>query len=275
MRIDAHQHFWQLAARQGAWPPPELATLYRDFAPPDLQPLLRAHGIDATVLVQSMPDEDDTRFMLDLADRHPFVAAIVGWVDMKAADAPRRIAALARHPKLRGLRPMLQDLPDDGWIDDPVLDPAVAAMLSHGLAFDALVLPRQLPALLAFARRHPGLPIVIDHAAKPDIAGGDIGRWRADIAQLAALPQVHCKLSGLVTQAGPGWTVQDLRSAADHLLAAFGADRVMWGSDWPVLTLAAGYGEWLAACAELLDGLDAPGRQAVLGLTARRFYRIG
>lgn len=275
MRIDAHQHFWQLAAREGAWPPPELAALYRDFGPPDLDPLLRGHGIDATVLVQSMPDEDDTRFMLDLAERHPFIAAVVGWVDMKAADAPQSITALARHPKLRGLRPMLQDLPDDGWIDDPVLDPAVAAMLSHKLAFDALVLPRQLPALLAFARRHPGLPIVIDHGAKPAIASGEFGRWRADLAQLAALPQVHCKLSGLVTEAGPGWTVQDLRPAVDHILAAFGPGRVMWGSDWPVLTLAAGYDEWLAASAELLDGLDAPGRQAVLGLTARRFYRIG
>lgn len=275
MRIDAHQHFWQLAARHGGWPPPELAAIHRDFTPADLQPLLAAHGIDATVLVQSLPDEADTRFMLDLAARHPFIGAVVGWTDLKAPDAPARIAALAAHPKLRGLRPMLQSQGDDAWIDDPALDPAIEAMLRHGLAFDALVLPRHLPALRAFALRHPRLPIVIDHIAKPAIADGAPGPWLADIAGLAALPQVHCKLSGLVTEAGPCWSVERLRPYAAHVLAAFGPARVMWGSDWPVLDLAADYGTWLAASAALLAHLDEPARQAILGLNAQRFYRIG
>jgi L-fuconolactonase len=274
MRIDAHQHFWQLAARRGAWPPPELAPIYRDFHPGDLSALLVENGVSATVLVQSMPNEADTRYMLELADSHAFIGAVVGWTDLKAADAPERIAALAAHPKLRGLRPMLQDLEDDSWIDDPALAPAVDAMLRHGLCFDALVLPRHLPALLAFARRHPKLPVVIDHLAKPDMDGAPLAQWRNDMDQLAALPQVECKLSGMVTEAGPGWTVQRLRPYAHHVLQAFGPRRVMWGSDWPVLTLASAYAAWLDASEALLAHLDEEQRNAVFGLNARHFYRI-
>jgi len=267
MRIDAHQHIWQLPARAGAWPPPELAAIHRDFAPDDLQPLLAAHGIDGTFLVQSPPSEDDTRFMLDLAQSHPFIRAVVGWTDLKAPDAPARIAALAMYRTLRGLRPMQQDLEDDCWIDDPRLAPAVDMMLALGLVFDALVLPRHLPALLAFAERHPDLRIVIDHIGKPAMG-------RADIAQLAALPNVHCKLSGMVTEAGVGWTVARLQPVLDHVLDMFDPQRLIWGSDWPVLELAARYGDWIAASEALLAGLDDAERQAVFGLNAKRFYGL-
>ena len=274
MRIDAHQHFWRLADRGGAWPPPSLAAIYRDFLPQQLQPLLQQHGVASTVLVQSMPNEDDSRFMLDLAARFPFIAAVVGWVDLKLPDAPARIAALAAHDKLRGLRPMLQDIDDERWIDDVALTPAVEAMLGHRLSFDALVLPRHLPALLAFARRHPDLPIVIDHGAKPAIGGTGLAEWELGMARLAALPNVYCKLSGLVTEAGPGWTVDSLRPCIDHVLAVFGAQRVIWGSDWPVLDLVADYGSWIAACDAALAGLDQAGRDAIYGGNARTFYRI-
>ena len=274
MLVDAHQHFWRLADRNGAWPPPDLAAIYRDFFPADLAPLLAQHGVAKTVLVQSMPNEDDTHFMLGLARSHPFIGGVVGWTDLKAPDAPARIGVLAADPLLKGLRPMLQDLEDDNWIDDPALAPAVEAMLRHGLSFDALVLPRHLPALHAFARRHPDLPIVIDHGAKPLIAEGRLEPWGADIARLAALPQVSCKLSGLVTEAGADWDVDRLRPYVDHLLACFGPRRLIWGSDWPVLDLAADYARWLAACASLLDGLPEADRNAVFGLNALRFYRI-
>ena len=274
MLIDAHQHFWRLADRNGAWPPPELAAIYRDFLPADLAGLLERDGVARTVLVQSMPNEDDTHFMLDLARHNAFIGGVVGWVDLKAPDAPARIAALAADPLLKGLRPMLQDLEDDDWIADPALAPAAAAMVRHGLGFDALVLPRHLPALLAFAERHPDLAIVIDHGAKPLIAQGVLEPWRADIARLAALPQVCCKLSGLVTEAGPGWDVDRLRPYVDHLLACFGPQRLIWGSDWPVLNLASDYALWLAASAALLGHLDAPAKHAIFGLNARRFYRI-
>jgi len=274
MRIDAHQHFWRLADRQGAWPPPQLAAIYRDFYPEDLGSLLYQNGVTATVLVQSMPNEADTHFMLDLSDRYTFIGAVVGWADLKAPDAPQRIAALAAHPKLRGLRPMLQDLDDDAWIDDPALAPAVAAMLQHGQRFDALVLPRHLPALLEFVRRFPQLPVVIDHLAKPAMHGQPDAQWLQDMERLASHPQVHCKLSGMVTEAGPAWTVEQLRPYAQHVLQVFGAQRVMWGSDWPVLRLAADYGAWLDATEALLEQLDPAQKKSVLGLNAQRFYGI-
>jgi L-fuconolactonase len=274
MRIDAHQHFWRIADRKGSWPPPALTAIHRDFDPADLAPLLEQHGIARTVLVQSMPNEDDTLYMLGLASRNAFIGGVVGWVDLKGVDAPARIAALARDPLLKGLRPMLQDEPDERWIDDPALAPAVEAMLHHGLSFDALVLPRHLPSLLAFAQRFPDLPVVIDHGAKPLIAAGELEPWRRDMAALARLPQVHCKLSGLVTEAGASWNVERLRPYTGHIVQAFGPRRVIWGSDWPVLHLAADYAQWISASEALLAGLDDSARADIFGLNAARFYRI-
>lgn len=170
MIVDAHQHFWNLDDPGRAWPTVDLAAIYRDFGPPDLHPLLAEHGVAATVLVQSMECEQETERLCALADRTHWIAGVVGWSDLKAPDAPARIARLARRRALRGLRPMLQGLDDPRWIDDEALAPAVAAMLAHRLSFDALVMPRHLEALGAFARRHPALPIVIDHAGKPPIA---------------------------------------------------------------------------------------------------------
>lgn len=272
MRIDAHQHFWQLAARAGGWPPPSLAAIYRDFAPADIAPLLAEHGITGTVLVQSLPSEADTDWLLALAERAGFIRAVVGWTDLLAPGAPAAIARLASNSKLKGLRPMLQDLDDEQWIADPALAPALNAMVEHGLRLDALVLPRHLPALLQCAREYPLLAIVIDHAAKPPIADAAFGDWREQMAQLAALPNVHCKLSGMVTEAKPDWNVDDLRPYVSHVLEVFGAQRVIWGSDWPVVDLAGGYGAWLAASESLLAHLGQQDRNDIFGLNACRFY---
>lgn len=273
-RIDAHQHFWRLAERGASWPPPALTPIYRDFLPHDLAPLLGANDIDATVLVQSLPTRADTHFLLQLAHETPFVAGVVGWVDLKAVDAAQQIDALAKNNMLKGLRPMLQDIDDTRWIDDPALDPAIDAMVRHRLVFDALVLPRHLPSVLALARRHPALAIVIDHAAKPPIASGAVDDWAAALTSLAALPQVCCKLSGMVTEAKTDWTVADLAPYARVVLDAFGASRVLWGSDWPVVNLACGYADWMAATAILLAQLSAPERDQVMGLNAMRVYRL-
>lgn len=275
MRIDAHQHFWDIADREGQWPPPELAAIHRDFKPADLKPLLAAAGIDGTVLVQSLPSLADTRFMLDLSDREAFVLGVVGWVDMKAPDAAATIAELARHPKLKGLRPMLQDLPDEDWIDDPALDPAIAAMLQSGLVFDALVKPAHLPALSRFARRHPDLPIVVDHCAKPDINGGDLAAWQRGMDVLAAMPQVCCKLSGLLTEAGTPPDMDGVAQVAETVLHAFGPHRVIFGSDWPVVELAGQYAAWAASVERLvLARFGEAGIEAVFRQNARRFYRL-
>ncbi|HEX5685157.1 MAG TPA: amidohydrolase family protein [Ideonella sp.] len=277
-RIDAHQHFWRLADRQGQWPPAQLHAIYRDFLPADLAPLRGAAGVDGTVLVQSLPSEDDTRWMLSLADQQAFILGVVGWVDMKAADAPARITALASHPRLKGLRPMLQDLAEDEWIADPAVDEAARAMVQHGLVFDALVLPRHLPALHSFALRHPGLRIVIDHGAKPPIASGEIEPWRSQMARLAALPHVACKLSGLLTEAGPRRSADALRPYVQALWELFGPGRLLWGSDWPVLRLAGDYDTWLAMGHTLLDAMDPPPTDAdradLFGGNAMRLYGL-
>lgn len=271
MRIDAHQHFWLMRNREGRWPPPDLSEIHRDFMPGDLEPTLRACGIGGTVLVQSLPTMDDTDFILDLADRHSFILGVVGWVDLKAADAAGHIARLATHPKLKSLRPMLQDIPDVGWIDDPRLDPAIAAMKEAGLRFDALVMPQHLRALSAFAKRHPDFPIVIDHGAKPRIATGEIREWREAMAGLAALPNIHCKLSGLLTEAGDRRDAAAIRPYADILLELFGPERLIWGSDWPVLKLAGDYEGWLAMCR---DFIPARHHDSVFGANAIRFYKL-
>jgi L-fuconolactonase len=271
MRIDAHQHFWLMRNRQGQWPPPELAEIHRDFMPDDLEPILRACDIGGTVLVQTLPTMDDTEFMLDLADRHAFILGVVGWVDLKSADAARHIARLAAHPKLKGLRPMLQDIQDVDWIDDPHLDPAIAAMKEADLRFDALVMPQHLKALTAFAKRHPDLPIVIDHGAKPRIATGEIRQWREAMAGLATLPNVHCKLSGLLTEAGEQRDAAAIRPYAATLFELFGPERLIWGSDWPVLRLAGDYADWLAVCQ---DFVPARYHDAVFGANAGRFYKL-
>ena len=275
--IDAHQHFWRLADRVGHWPPPALAEIHRDFGPDDLRPTLERCQVTGTVLVQSLPSMADTERLLQIADRQAFAKGVVGWVDMKAADAPAHIARLARHPRLKGLRPMLQDLEDVHWIDDPALDPAVGAMLDHGLSFDALVLPRHLRPLLEFARRHPRLPIVIDHAAKPAIPRGELDPWRHGLAALAELPQVHCKLSGLLTEAGPYPHAQRLQPWMEVVYGLFGPQRLIWGSDWPVLRLAGSYEGWLAMAlrfCETRPGADEHTVAAVFGGNARRVYGL-
>ncbi|MGI4747775.1 MAG: amidohydrolase family protein [Janthinobacterium lividum] len=270
--IDAHQHFWLLSDRAGQWPPPGLAAIHRDFSPPDLQPVLSSSGMTGTVLVQSLPTSADTRYLLDLADRHAFILGVVGWVDLKAAGAAAVVSDLARRPKLKALRPMLQDIADPDWIDDPALDPAIDAMLSNGLCFDALVTQRHLPALRAFAQRHADLPIVIDHAAKPDIARGLFGEWRHDMEALSVLGNVQVKLSGLLTEAGDRADLPALRPYVETLIGLFGFQRLLWGSDWPVLLLAGSYETWLSMCLEFIPESE---QEKVFGGNARKFYRLG
>jgi L-fuconolactonase len=272
--IDAHQHVWRIGENDCVWPTPDLKAIHRDFGLDDLKAAGASVGLSGSVLIQSQPSDRDTDWLLDLAAAEPLVLAVVGWTDLAAPDAPDRIAVLAQRPKLRGLRPMLQNLEDDSWILQPSLAPAIEAMIDHGLSFDALVRPRHLPHLLTFARRWPGLSIVVDHGAKPAVAAGALDPWRADIAALATEANVFCKLSGLLTEAQPGQSPTALAPYVAHLVQAFGSSRLMWGSDWPVLDLAGDYAAW-RMLAQALSGLSAPDDLAALfGETARRFYRL-
>jgi L-fuconolactonase len=272
MRIDAHHHVWTLLRGDYAWLTPELAPIYRDFHLSDLAPHLAAAGIEGTILVQAAPTEAESRFLLDVAETADEVRGVVGWIDFDAGDALARIDALAARRLLVGLRPMVQDIADDDWLLGPHLAPQIAAMAAHGLVFDALVLPRHLPRLMLVVDRHPELQFVLDHFGKPRLATGDIADWRRDIAELARRPNVVCKLSGLVTEAAGDWQVADLREAVDHALGCFGPQRMLWGSDWPVVNLAGGYEEWLAAAENLLADLSVDEKAAVFGGNAARIY---
>lgn len=265
--IDAHVHVWRIGANRCTWPTPELAALYRDFTLDDWRAAAGPSTVEGVILVQTQEDTADTEWLLELAD-DPIVQAVIGWADLHAADAPAAIAQLARRSKLRGLRPMVQGRAAE-WYDDPALEPAWGAMAEAGLVLDALVRPAHLPSLTRLAERHPVLPIVIDHAAKPVL--GDLVGWHRDLADLAAHPQVRCKLSGLLTERAAGSRASAIEPAVTILLALFGPDRLIWGSDWPVLTMAGDYRGWLEQARALVP---AEQHDAVFGGTARATYGI-
>lgn len=246
MKIDAHQHFWKLARGDYGWLTSDLQPLYRDFGPGDLKPLLEQAGIRGTIAVQAADTEAETEYLLSLADAHNWILGVVGWTDLEAEDAPAKIARLAQNPKLVGFRPMIQDIADDTWMLKDSLRPALTAMVTHNLTFDALVLPRHLGHLLEFLNRYPDLRVVIDHGAKPEIRDGHLEPWAEHLRRVAQNNHVFCKLSGLATEAGPAWQPEELSSYIETILDAFTPARVLFGSDWPVLNLASRYDEWVS-----------------------------
>jgi len=272
MRIDAHHHLWTLARGDYGWLTPDLTPIYRDFHLSDLAPHLSAAGIEGTILVQAAPTEAESTFLLDIAENTEVVRGVVGWTDFDAADGAARIDELAARNLLVGLRPMVQDIDDDNWLLGPTLAPLLAAMARNGLVFDALVLPRHLPRLLRVIDSHPDLKFVLDHCSKPRLAAGEIAIWQRDIALLAQYPNIVCKLSGLVTEAAPDWQIADLRQAVDHVRACFGPQRMLWGSDWPVVNLAGGYAKWFAAAETLLADLSPDEKADIFGGNAARIY---
>lgn len=272
-RIDAHQHFWNPARGDYGWLSPDL-PIYRTYGPADLRPHLRKSGFDGTVLVQAAPTLHETEYLLGIADATSFVLGVVGWVDFELPGSRAQMERLGVHPKLKGLRPMIQDLPDDRWMLRTELGWAFDALEALELVFDALVFPRHLDHLLHLLQRHPALVSVIDHAAKPNIRGREFADWAAAMKGLARETSAYCKLSGLATEAGANWTVADLRPYVDHLLETFGAERLIFGSDWPVATLATGYEGWVAAVEELTAGVSAVQRAAIFGATAARVYGL-
>lgn len=244
MRIDTHQHFWKLERGDYGWLTPELAPLYRDFLPDDLKPLLDAAQLDATIAVQAADSEAETEFLLQLADSHDWIIGVVGWVDLEAETARASLSRLAAHPKLIGVRPMIQDIPDDAWMMRDALKPAIASMIDHDLTFDALVKPQHLRYLHEFIQKYPDLRIVVDHCAKPEIRSRAFDGWASDVADIALSPNVFCKLSGLTTEAGEDWSFEDIEPYLERIFQVFGKERLLFGSDWPVLNLASDYLAW-------------------------------
>ncbi|HEX7850270.1 MAG TPA: amidohydrolase family protein [Sphingomonas sp.] len=272
--LDAHQHFWKIGGPGQSWPDADWPAIYRDFLPDDLRAAAVDCDLVGSVLVQSQPADSDTDWMFETAKADPTVKAIIGWVDFDRADAPARIAQLAARPKLRGLRPMLQSIDDGDWILRPAIAPSIEAMLAHGLRFDALIQPRHLAPLYRFASRWPDLPIVIDHGAKPCAARGELDPWRDDVAALAALPNLYCKLSGLRTEQSAGQPASELAPYVAHLVRHF-PRRLMWGSDWPVLIHAGdSYADWMRAALELAAPSGEDARSDLFERVAAAFYGI-
>jgi len=274
--IDSHHHFWRIDRGVNGWITDDISAIRRDYLPAHLAPYLAHLGIDATVLVQASETWEENAFMVAEAEASGFVGAVVAWADLTDPAAGERLQELARHGVVKGIRPVLQGIDDSEWVLRPDVMGALAVLAPLGLAFDALVQPRHLPAIDALARALPDLPIVIDHAAKPPIRAGAPPplSWAADMARLARHPQVCCKLSGLATEHGPGWRTETLAPVADRLLETFGPARLMWGSDWPVLELDGSYPQWLACARDLTARCGAGERADIMGGTAQRFYGI-
>lgn len=279
MKIDAHQHFWQPLRGDYGWMPQDNATLNRPYAPHDLAPDLDRLGIDGTVLVQAAATINETEYMLGLADATPFIKGVVGWVDFEHSGDLAHLTRLAAHPGFLGVRPMIQDIADVDWMLRDDVQWAYRAIIDLDLTFDALGFPHHLPNFLTLMKRYPEMRVVHDHCMKPQIrdqrAGADaFSKWADGMSALAEETAGCCKFSGLVTEADEGWSVDDLRPFADHVVHAFGPDRVMWGSDWPVCRLQAEYGDWHTVAQSLTDGLSGPARSDIFGGTAARFYRL-
>ncbi|MFJ1602698.1 amidohydrolase family protein [Streptomyces sp. NPDC088253] len=279
MRVDAHHHVWDLAVRDQDWiTGPELLPLRRDFGVADLAPQARAAGVDRTVLVQTITVPEETPEFLALAAESELIAGVVGWTDLTRPDAADELARLRELPggrHLKGIRHQVQGEPDPEWLLRPDVRGGLAAVAEAGLVYDLIVLPHQLPACVRAAADHPALTFVLDHLGKPPIATGALQPWATAVRALAALPNTVCKLSGMVTETDLAkWTVDELRPYADTVLDAFGPGRLMFGSDWPVCTLAASYGQVVDVADELTGGLGAEERAEVFGGTATRVYRL-
>ncbi len=274
-RIDAHQHFWHYTPEEYAWIDASMATLRRDLLPPDLAPELQAAGIAGAVAVQARQCLEETEWLLDLAETYPWILGVVGWAHISGKSFPAELERLASCKYLKGLRHVVQEEPDPEFLLRPPFAAGIRAMQGTGLVYDLLITEDQLPQAIRFVDQHPNQVFVVDHVAKPKIAGQILEPWRSRMRELARRAHVSCKLSGMVTEAAwDCWTCDDLRPHVDTVLEAFGPSRIMAGSDWPVCMVAATYGEWIATLETLLAELSPGEKERIFGGTAIETYGL-
>lgn len=276
MIVDSHQHFWNLERGANDWITDDIWQIKRDYTPDHLRDYLKHLGIDKTILVEASAEHGENDFMASKAAEAGFVGGIVGWVDLNAPDARARLDALHSRPIFKGVRPATSmDQADQPSLTDMFVQNATY-LREIGLCMDAMALPHLIPFFTALAQAVPELPMLIDHCAKPCIGvGKEAGdKWRGDMAAFATLPNTYCKLSGITQEFGPGWTVAQLQPIFDHIFTHFGADRIMWGSDWPVLEMSASYTQWFDAMQQLISACSETEKAAILGNTAASFYKL-
>jgi L-fuconolactonase len=275
MRIDAHQHFWRYNADEYGWIDDSMASLRRDFLPADLKPELDRAGFDACIAVQARQTLDETNWLLQLAAESPFIAGVVGWVDLRNANVRNHLKKLAQNPKLLGVRHVLQAEPDDRFMLQPDFLRGIAALEEFDLTYDILIFPRHLPIAIEFVERFPQQRFVLDHLAKPRIKEHTLQPWASRIRELAKFPNVFCKLSGMVTEADwKAWRPEHFVPYLDVAMESFGPDRLMIGSDWPVCKVAASYSQVMGLVIDYLDRYPPEARQNILGGTAQKFWRL-
>jgi len=273
--VDSHQHFWQVGRFDYPWMSPDVEVLYQNYDPPRLEPALQSCQVAQTILVQASNSLAETRWLLNLAGQHPFIAGVVGWVDLTAENIDPQLDEFTADPRFKGVRHLVESEPADDWLTQPAVVANLRKLAARGIAYDLLVHPRHLKFASRVAESCDSLRLVLDHLAKPPIARGEIEEWATGLKELAAHRNVWCKLSGLVTEADwTNWQTQDLRPYVERALEYFGPERMMFGSDWPVCLLASSYERVLAAAHELVSELSAVERQGVFSGNAINFYRL-
>ena len=275
MKIDCHQHFWKYTREEYGWMGEEMRRVRRDFLPTHLQREISAVGIDGVVAVQARQSLVETNWLLDLAAGNPFIKGVVGWVPLISADLDRELGQLSPDDRLRGVRHVLQDETDDDYMLRGDFNRGINALESFGLIYDILIFERHLPQAIRFVDRHPRQIFVLDHIAKPRISEGLISPWKSNLEELSKREHVYCKISGMVTEADwETWSEQDLRVYLDVVLEAFGPERLMFGSDWPLCSLACDYGTWFGLVSSFIAPLSPSEQERILGGTAVEVYRL-
>jgi L-fuconolactonase len=274
--IDSHQHFWQVGRFDYPWMSSEVAVLYQDYLPSRLEPQLKECAVASTVVVQASNSLAETHWLLSLAERHPFIAGVVGWVDLQHPELERDLELLTDNPKFKGVRHLVESEPADDWVVQASVLQGLRVLEKRRVSYDLLVHTRHLKHVTTVAEACPSLRLVIDHLAKPPIASGEIADWALALKEVASYPNVFCKLSGLVTEANrASWTTEDLRPYIERALESFGPKRIMFGSDWPVCLLASSYDRVLESFQSALLDLSEDDRERIFGKNALEFYRLG
>lgn len=274
-RIDAHHHFWFYRAKDYPWIDDRMSVLRRDFVPEDFEPEFRSAGVTGVISVEAQASWLATWQLLQFANEHSYIQAVVGWIPLLDPDLERKLPTMVEHPKLKGVRHNLQDDPDPEFMLREDFNRGIWTLRPWGLTYDILIYERHLPQTIQFVDKHPGQTFVLDHIAKPRIAAGELQPWAENLRELALRPHVYCKLSGMVTEADwPSWTEEQLKPYFNVVLEAFGPKRLMFGSDWPVCLLATTYQHWVQTVSKLIDTLSADEQARIWAETAREAYRL-
>jgi L-fuconolactonase len=274
MILDSHVHFWKYNKTDYAWIDGDMKILRKDYLPNDIELTLKRNNVDGCIAVQATTTEVETRFLAELSKTHPVIKGVVGWTDLRANDVEKRLSELKAYSSIVGIRHIVQSEPDD-FLYDEQFRAGVALLNEFGYTFDILIFPRQLKAAIDFVAAFPGQQFILDHCAKPNIKKGEIDEWKAGIADLAALPNVVCKLSGLITEASwKQWSPHDFYPYLDTVFESFGMDRLLFGSDWPVMLLSGIYVQWKSLIEKYMENMLPEDKEKVMGLNTEKTYRI-